>query len=64
VLRQAHLFSRIRQELVALLNGYVQATEIMRDINQYVVPPQLGGRAGVLGGLVLAQQAYSNLDRE
>jgi hypothetical protein len=36
----------------------------MRDINQYVVPPQLGGRAGVLGGLVLAQQAYSNLDRE
>ena len=40
------------------------ATEVMRDIDQYVVPPQLGGRAGVLGGLVLAEQAYARLDRE
>jgi len=64
VLRQSHLFSRIRQELVVLLNGYVQATEIMRDIDQYVVPPLLGGQAGVLGGLVLAEQAYTRLDRE
>ena len=38
VLRQAHLFSRIRQDLVGLLNGYVRATEVMRDIDQYVVP--------------------------
>ena len=29
---------------MALLNGYVQATEIMRDIDQYVVPPQLEAR--------------------
>jgi hypothetical protein len=36
----------------------------MRDIDQYVVPPQLGGQAGVLGGLVLAEQAYTRLDRE
>lgn len=64
VLRQSHLFNRIRHDLVALLNGYVQATEIMRDIDQYVVPPLLGGRAGVLGGLVLAEQAYTRLDRE
>ena len=64
VLRQSHLFGRIRQELVGLLNGYVRATEVMRDIDQYVVPPQLEGRAGVLGGLVLAEQAYTRLDRE
>jgi len=50
VLRQSHLFGRIRRDLVELLNGYVQATEVMRDIDQYVVPPQLGGQAGVLGG--------------
>ena len=36
----------------------------MRDIDQYVVPPQLEGRSGVLGGLVLAEQAYTRLDRE
>ena len=64
VLRQSHLFGRIRRDLVELLNGYVQATEVMRDIDQYVVPPQLGGQAGVLGGLVLAEQAYARLDRE
>ena len=62
--RQPQIFKRIRQDLVALLNGYVRAPEVMRDIDQYVVPPQLGGRAGVLGGLVLAEQAYTRLDRE
>jgi fructokinase len=64
VLRQAKLFGRVREDLVGILNGYVRATEVMRDIDQYVVPPQLGGRAGVLGGLVLAEQAYARLERE
>lgn len=64
VMRQAHLIGQIRQELKGLLNGYVRATEVMRDMDQYVVPPQLGTRAGVLGGLVLAEQAYSCLGRE
>ena len=64
VLRQAHLFPRIRKELAGLLNGYIQATEVTRDMDEYVVAPQLGGRAGVLGGLVLAEHAYTRLDRE
>ena len=62
--RQSQIFGRIRQDLVELLNGYVRTPEVLRDIDQYVVPPQLGGRAGVLGGLVLAEQAYTRLDRE
>ena len=62
VLRQPHLFGRFARTC-GLLNGYVRATEVMRDIDQYVVPPQLEGRAGVLGGLVL-EQAYTRLDRE
>ena len=48
VLRQAQLFTRIRQELAKLLNGYVRAPELTRDLDQYVVPPLLGDRAGVL----------------
>jgi fructokinase len=64
VLRQEQLFPRIRQELAELLNGYVRAPEVTRDLDQYVVPPRLGGRAGVLGGLVLAEQAYARLERE
>ncbi|HEV3205737.1 MAG TPA: ROK family protein [Terriglobales bacterium] len=62
VLRQSLLFRIIRQELAALLNGYVRATELTRDLDEYVVPPRLGDRAGVLGCLVLAERTYSRLD--
>lgn len=58
VMQQPHLFPMIRQELGRLLNGYVRAPEILEGLDRYVVPPQLGGRAGVLGALVLARQAY------
>lgn len=64
VLRQSQLFARIRKDLAGLLNGYVRAPEVMRDLDQYVVPPLLGGRAGVLGGLVLAERAFAHLDSE
>ena len=57
VMQQAQLFPLIRKELLALLNGYVQAREITDCIDQYVVPARLGGQAGVLGGLVLAEEA-------
>jgi fructokinase len=62
VLRQAQLFPMIRRELGALLNGYVRATELTRDLDEYVVPPQLGDRAGVLGCLVLAERAFASID--
>lgn len=58
VMQQPHLFPMIRQELGRLLNGYVRAAEILEGLDRYVLPPQLGGRAGVLGALALAQQAY------
>jgi fructokinase len=51
------LFPLIRQELLALLNDYVQAREITECVDHYVVPALLGARAGVLGGLVLAEEA-------
>jgi fructokinase len=59
VMQQAHLFPLIRTELLNLLNGYIQAPGIIDSIDAYVVPPQLGSRAGVLGALVLAEQAIS-----
>jgi fructokinase len=57
VMQQQHLFPLIRVELLQLLNGYVQAREITECVNQFVVPARLGGRAGVLGALVLAEDA-------
>jgi fructokinase len=58
VMRQEHLLPRVRKELVRLLNGYVRAREIMHAIDEYVVAPELGERAGLLGGVVLAERAY------
>ena len=54
VMRQAHLFPRIRRKVLSLLNGYIQAPEILERIDEYIVPPALGGDAGVLGAIALA----------
>ena len=53
-MRQTHLFPRIRTQVLALLNGYIQAPEILERIDDYIVPPALGGDAGVLGAIALA----------
>lgn len=57
VMQLGRLFPLVRQRLLELLNGYVQAREITDCIDQYVVPARLGPRAGVLGGLALAEEA-------
>lgn len=57
-MNQAHLFPMIRGELARLLHGYIRVKEVTEDLDAYVVPPGLGARAGVLGALVLAEQAY------
>ena len=60
VMRQAHLFPMVRKELCRLLNGYIRAAAILQEIDRYVVPPGLGDRAGVLGAIILAEQAARN----
>lgn len=57
VMQQVHLFPMIRSEVQQLLNGYVKAEAILERIDEYVVPPGLGSRAGVRGAIALAQQA-------
>jgi fructokinase len=56
VMSQSHLFQLIHQEVQTLLNGYIQAPAILRQIDTYIVPPALGSRVGVLGALALAEQ--------
>jgi fructokinase len=58
VMQQQHLFPMVRRELARLLNGYVRASALTDGIEQYVTPPQLGNRSGVLGAVVLAENAY------
>jgi len=56
VMDQRHLFPLIRREVVALLNGYLRAAEILDAIDSYIVPPGLGNRSGRLGALAMAEQ--------
>ena len=56
VMHQEHLFPMIREEVKRLLNGYIQSPMILERIEEYIVPPALGDRAGVLGALELARQ--------
>ncbi|HXF84777.1 MAG TPA: ROK family protein [Anaerolineales bacterium] len=55
---QRFLFPLIRRTVQNLLNGYVQSPAITERIEEYIVPPALGSRAGILGALVLAQTLY------
>jgi fructokinase len=57
VMQQMQLFPPIREEVQKLLNGYVRTPHILEKINEYIVPPELGGRAGVMGAIALAYQA-------
>lgn len=60
VMQQRNLFPMIRSELLTLLNGYIRVSAILERIDTYVVPPQLGNRAGVMGALVLAEHIFRN----
>lgn len=57
VMEQPRLLPLVRQKVQELLNDYVQAPEILERIDEYIVPPALGARAGVLGAIALAEQA-------
>lgn len=55
VMQQDQLFPLIRRKTVRLLNGYIQAENIVKNMDTYIVPPALGSKAGVLGSLALAR---------
>jgi fructokinase len=57
VMSQPQLLPMIRQRLQSLLNGYVRSPVVLDRIHEYVVPPGLGSRSGVLGALALARAA-------
>ena len=59
VMHQTHLFPLVRTRTLELLNGYVQAPEILERIDEFIVPPGLGNRAGVSGCIALGQQALA-----
>jgi len=57
VMNQSHLFPLIREQVMRQLNGYVAHPALAEDIGRYIVPPALGGNAGLSGALALAKMA-------
>ena len=52
------LLALVRRETAALLGGYLRLPELSERIERFIVAPGLGGDAGLLGGIVLAEAAW------
>ena len=63
VMEQTQLFGLIRSQVSQQMSPYLKVPKIMNDIDSYIVPPKLGGKAGIMGAFVLAQQAASGQRR-
>ena len=53
------LLPLIRKNVQTILNGYVQSPSITKNIDEYIVHPGLGSRAGLLGAIALAKEAIT-----
>jgi fructokinase len=58
IMQQSQMFPLIRAQVQQLLNGYLKFPAVQEQIDTYIIPPALGGQAGVLGALALAEEAY------
>ncbi len=61
VMKQAGLIEAVRGHVQRILNGYVNAAEIVGDIDSYVVAPGLGDGSGLTGALALAVREIGSL---
>jgi fructokinase len=59
VMKQPSLLPLVRARTHELLAGYVGAPELSDGLDEYIVGPALGDRAGVLGAIELARLAAS-----
>jgi fructokinase len=61
VMQQKQLFPIIIENVVNLLNGYIQHENLLVCIDEYIVPPELGDNAGLCGALALAKNMITKL---
>ena len=55
VMHNENLLKLVREKTIQLLNGYIKS-EIINDIDNYIVLPKLGDDAGVIGAIELGKQ--------
>ncbi|MEL6382533.1 MAG: ROK family protein [Cyanobacteria bacterium J06626_18] len=57
VMEQKQLFPLVRSQVRQQMSTYLKVPKIMNAIDDYIVPPKLVGKSGIMGAFVLAQQA-------
>jgi fructokinase len=57
VMTRPALLPHVQREVKELLNGYIESAAVRDGIAEYVVPPGLSPRSGVLGAIALAETA-------
>jgi len=53
IMQREFLFPLIRSKVQALLNGYVASSLVTEGMHDYILPPGLGDRAGLMGAVAL-----------
>ena len=56
VMGHSALFPVIRRKVRELLNGYIHSPVMAGTLDEYIVPPALGKRSGILGAMALAKR--------
>jgi fructokinase len=56
------LHDALRRKVQHHLNGYINSSMILQKIDEYIVPPTLGKRSGVLGAIAMAIRLPRRLD--
>jgi fructokinase len=54
VMGRAVLFPEVRTQVLKTLGGYLEVPPLLASIEDYIVSPALGPRAGLLGAFALA----------
>jgi fructokinase len=54
VAQHVGFFPAVRSKVQRLLNGYIHSPLVQEKIDEYIVPPALGNRSGVLGAIAMA----------
>ena len=52
--QHAGFIPAVRSKVQHLLNGYIHSPWVLDKIDEYIVPPKLGNRSGVLGAIAMA----------
>ena len=57
VMQNDFMFPAVRKKTMEMLNGYINHEMILKHIDEYIVPPALGSRSGMLGAIALIMEA-------